>query len=253
METLTDAQVVRPSKIFDANFAYPESLLRLVREAKLDDSAVFWFTLVVLDAGKEERQYVLQATAAQVQPRSNKTRDGGVGLATWVHQKMYPQETPHSQAEQVPEEVPVVTDATFTNMVSAVMMDTCSQPNGPTRAQFAAAVGKLHQMHDGLVKNARTPGKRHRVMPMGSAHDETPAARRFPTEESRTPATPVRESAGASPLIETPPMDTAPSSVVAPPWYRIRPNVPNPVPETRNAAKYELVGSVFVLRHSNDA
>ena len=37
----------------------------LVREAELDDSAVFWFTLVVLDAGKEERQYVLQATAAQ--------------------------------------------------------------------------------------------------------------------------------------------------------------------------------------------
>ena len=249
METLTDAQIVRPSKIFDANFAYPESLLRLVREAELDDAAVFWFTLVVLDADKEERQYVLQATAAQVQPRSNRTRDGGVGLSTWVYQKLYPPaEDTHTQAEQVPEaeEVPVVTDATFSNMVSAVWMDTCSQPNGPTRAQFAEAVGKLHELHNGLGKNVRTAGKRHRVMPVGSARDDgTPAARRLPTEE-RTPATPVREVAGALPPTGTPPLDSPVIRRGPPPDALYR--VPNPAQGTRNAAKYELVGSAFVLR-----
>ena len=262
-ETLTGAQIVRPSKVFDANFAYPESLLRLVREANLDTSAVFWCTLVVSDSDNEVQQYVLQATAAQLQPRNNKNRDGGVGLATWVHQTLYPPGEKPTQAERGVDEVPAVTDATFTNIVTAVMIDTCTQPNGPTRAEFASEVDKLREMHAGLLHHARTPGKRHRGVPEGA--NETSAARRVQTEESHTLGTPVRIESAEGALVERPFISTPDSPVirVGPPLnatYRVRgrsqrggPNAPNELgPDVRKevaaSPKYDRVGNFLVMR-----
>ena len=111
LSTLSGTEIVVPAKTFDANLVYPESLLRLVQEAKLGPDAIFWFTLVTRDKDNVMYQTVLQATAAQVQPRTNKSRDGGVGLATWVARTMAPlsdDPTPAKVSKPV-----VVTENTF--------------------------------------------------------------------------------------------------------------------------------------------
>ena len=46
LTTLSASEIVVPAKTLDANLVYPESLLRLVREANLAPEAIFWFTLV---------------------------------------------------------------------------------------------------------------------------------------------------------------------------------------------------------------
>ena len=189
LETLSGAAIAHPSKILDANFVYPESLLRLVREAKLDSSSVFWFTLVLVGRDDVERQFVLQATAAQVEPRTNATRDGGIGLASWVFKTMYPQtEDKRPETAKAPEEVPVVTGETFANMVQSVNLDTFTQPGGPTRAQFADDVSELEKKYDKMGKNPRGNGKRHRAVPLPNGYDGTPAARRPSSAVSESPS-----------------------------------------------------------------
>ena len=64
LTTLSATETVVSAKTFDANLVYPESLLRLVQEAKLDPDAIFWFTLVTHDKEDAMHQTVLQATAA---------------------------------------------------------------------------------------------------------------------------------------------------------------------------------------------
>ena len=184
--TLDATQIVlRPTKVFDANLVYPESLLRMVREAAQPEG-VFWFTPVVVRDGDVHEQLVLQATAAQLQPRTNSTRDGGIGLATWVHKNVFPQEL-KPKATKIPV-VPVVTDGTFADMAESVQQDSFTQEGGITREEFVDEISRLHMLHDTLGKNPRGAVKRHRTV--ARSLETTPAARRRAPDASGSPATP---------------------------------------------------------------
>ena len=249
LSTLSGTEIVVPAKTFDANLVYPESLLRLVQEAKLGPDAIFWFTLVTRDKDNVMYQTVLQATAAQVQPRTNKSRDGGVGLATWVARTMAPlsdDPTPAKVSKPV-----VVTENTFEMIAHSLEVDCYTQDGGPTRAEAVAAVHSSNQLFDKLGKNPRDGSKNHRVVPMGLMDEGTPAAKRRQTTETpqRSPAPEARASK-EKPAVETsPPVVRNRDSTLNATWRRQGVSIPEPrIPTTGGEPRYNRVGDVLVMR-----
>ena len=139
LESLPRDKIVHPIKTFDANAVYPETLLRLVREANEPEGSFFWFTLVVRGVDNEIKQFVLQATNTQVQPRTNKTRDAGVGLATWVAKTLYPsKEKPSGSDSETSDIASDSCDVKDTN--DTVPSLPPAAPEAPVPVQYNAAV-----------------------------------------------------------------------------------------------------------------
>ena len=267
----TPAEVLEPLHVFLLNKFQLDYVIGVMET--LTAEAIVWLALVTVGPNGSRDQHVLQVRADAFRTRVTGRRDGSVGLGGWVYSKQHPPSEARTASDARPSvntltvtppvarniivdvdetDRPVGTDyraktariedATYALLADDVRELHFTQDGGPSRDQVIGAINGVNMMQNQL---GRLPPKRGRA----SEGPSTPGAR-VKVEESPSPLTPEGGAHIASAIPARPPSDS-PVIRRGPPigaYYRIPPAVPTlQVPQT-TAPKYDLVGTVLLMR-----